>query len=68
MYEPVRRFSPVVVNHYMNVRGTTVVVTRVDGSHLYHAVRVSVPTATEPGFRVVVIVGAVSAIPASCIG
>jgi len=68
MYEPVFGLSPVLVNHNVNVRGATVVVTRVDGGYLYHTIRVGVPTTTEPGRRGVGRVGVVSAIEAGCIG
>ena len=68
MYEPVSGFSPVLVNHDMNVRGTTVVVTRVDGGDLHNSVRIGVPTTAEEGFRIVEIVGTISAIPSSCVG
>ena len=49
MYEPVGRFDQVLVDHEVDMRGATVVETRVDGSQLHNAVCVSVPTTAEPG-------------------
>ena len=65
MYEPVLRLGPVLVNHEVDVRGAPSIVTRVDGGDLHHAIGVGVPTTTEKGLRVVVVVGAVSAVLAS---
>jgi len=68
MYEPVFGFSPVLVNHYVNVRGATVVETRVDGGHFYHTIRIGVPTTTEPGLTGLDRGGLVSTVEASGIG
>jgi len=68
MYEPVSGFSPILVNHDVNVWGATGVVTRVDGGDFHNTIRVSVPTTTEPRLRAVERIGVVSAIEASCVG
>ena len=68
MYEPVGGFSPVLVNHHVNVRGATGVVTRVDGGDLHYAIRVGVPTTTKEGLLAVKCIGTVPAIIASCVG
>lgn len=47
---------------------TTGVVTGVDGGQLHDAVRVSVPSTTEEGLRVVEVIGSVPAIETSRIG
>ena len=53
IYKLVLRSNPVLVDHKVNVRGTTSVVTRVDSDYLHDVIRVSVPTSTEPGLRAV---------------
>jgi len=53
IYEPVGGLTPVLANHDVDVRGATVVVPGVDGSHLHHTIRISVPTAAEPALGVV---------------
>ena len=68
MYEPVVRLTPVLVNHEVNVRGTTGVKTRVDCSYLYDTICIGVPTTAEPGLHGIEISGMVSAVIAECIG
>ena len=68
MYEPVLRLGPILVNHDVNVRGAPVVVTRIDGGHFDDAIGVGVPATTEPGLRVVIVIGTISTVLASCIG
>lgn len=68
MYGPVIRLAPILVNHEMNVGGAAVVITRVDSSHLHHAVCVGVPTTTEPALQAVEITARVCAVITKCIG
>jgi len=67
IYEPVARLGPVLVNHEVDVRGATFVVTRVDGGHLRDAFRVGVPTATEPALPTAETTGRVRAVQAICV-
>ena len=68
MYKPVSRLDPVLVNHEVDVRGATGIITGVDSGHLYHAIRIGIPTTTEPSLATVESAGIVPAIVASCIG
>ena len=56
------------MNHHVNMRCTTGVVTRVDSGDLHNPIRVCVPTTTEPGLRAVESGRIVRAVVASCIG
>ena len=68
MYKPVSGLNPVLVNHEVNMWGAVGVITRVDSGHLHHAIRVGVPTTTEPSLFAIETIGIVSAVVASRIG
>ena len=57
MYKPVSRLNPVLVNHEVNMWGAVGVITRVDSGHLHHAIRVGVPTTTEPSLFAIETIG-----------
>lgn len=58
MYEPVGRLDRVLVDHDVDMRGATVVETRVNGSHFRDTICISVPATAEPGLFAVESTGA----------